>query len=315
MQKISVGVVRGGSDMHDYKKSLSDGSVILRALREHEEYTAFDILIDQKEVWHLDGVPILPVNLMHKIDICISTINQPLDKHGFVERIIESLGIKCVHTPKSALRGYISPMLSSTINSAGVRSSRHIKIDEYHPSLLKTLHNTFSPPYSVSFVNKLGDIKHIFDATNFDDIVDIFSHHIKPEAGEYLIEEYIAGDEWAVTVMPQFRGVKYFTMHPVYKETVYPAFRSNIPKTPGSRDRFANPSVRETLDLYAKLAASVLDIEVPTTFTFRHFPDKKPVLMRIKERHMLHDDSTLLHALKENAIKESDFLKMLIDLK
>lgn len=312
MQVVRVGVIRGGSSNRHYSRSISDGSIILRALREHIEYSAYDILIDKKEVWHLDGVPIVPSQLIHKIDIAISTIDEPLEKNGFVDKIMSSLGIKCIYTPKDSLRGYIPHHIAKEINAAGVRNSKFIQTPEYHNSLLGTIHNTFSPPYTVGFVNKWGDTGYLFDATNLDDVVDIFTYHQKPEDGEYMIEEYVAGDEWAVTVVPDFRGAKYFTLHPVYTETIYPAFRSNIPKTISSRDKFAAPVVRETLDLYARLAASTLDINVPTTFTFRHFPDKKPVLMRVKERHILHNDHTLLNALKENAISESEFIDILL---
>jgi D-alanine-D-alanine ligase-like ATP-grasp enzyme len=313
MQTVCVGVVRGGTDNVDYKKSMSAGSVLLRALREHDEYSSSDILIDKDSVWHLDGVPINPHQLINKIDLCIVTMEKPLDNLGYVESIIRSLGIKCVHNPKSALRGYIPESLRNAIESVGVRITRALEIENPDRDLLKNIHNTFSPPYSLNFVNRLGVVSHIFHASNLNDVVDVFEYHQKPEEGNYLIEEYTPGDEWAVTVMPDFRGVKYYTLHPVYVGSVSPAFKSNLPKNRSAQDKFAAPAVRESLDLYSKLAAAAMPNSVPTTFVFRHLEDRKPVLLRAIEHYLLNDNEMLINAMHESAVTESEFLDLILN--
>lgn len=53
---IRIGVIRGGSNIDGYQKSISDGSIILRALREHDDYSPHDILIDKNEKIYVDGV-------------------------------------------------------------------------------------------------------------------------------------------------------------------------------------------------------------------------------------------------------------------
>jgi len=311
MKKVRVGVVRGGSNKSDYQKSISTGSILLRALREHDDYEPVDILIDQEESWHLDGTPLIPHQLVYKVDLCIVTIEKPL-KGGYVENNIRALGIKCFHNPPAALRGYIPDSLKKVIESIGVRIPNRLELSEFDDKTLRTLHNTFSPPYTINFVNSFGEVNHIFHTSNFDDVIDVFNHHEKPEQGIYVIEEYTPGDEWAVTVVPDFRDVKYYTLSPVYLGSLNPAFRSNIPKNLSSESGFASATVRQSLDLYAKLAAAVLPNNVPTTFVFRHLLDKKPVLTRAIERYYLNDDEMLTSALRESAIPESEFLNLII---
>jgi D-alanine-D-alanine ligase-like ATP-grasp enzyme len=313
MQTVCVGVLRGGTDSVDYQKSMSAGSILLRALREHDEYNPADILIDKNGVWHLDGVPVKPHQLINKIDLCIVTLEKPLENIGYVESVVRSLGINCVHNPKSALRGYIPESLRNAIESVGVRMARSLEVENPDIDFLKNIHNTFSPPYSLNFVNRLGEVSHIFHASNLNDVVDVFDNYQKKEEGNYIIEEYTAGDEWAVTIIPEFRGVKYYTLHPIYIGTTNPAFKSNLPKNRSAQDGFASPVVRESLDLYSKLAAAVMPTNIVTTFIFRHLENKKPVLLRAIEQYMLNDSDILLKAMNESAVSESEFLDIILN--
>jgi hypothetical protein len=253
----------------------------------------------------------VPHQLVYKIDLCIVTIEKPL-KGGYVENSIRALGIKCFHNPPVSLRGYIPDSLKKVIESIGVRIPNRLELNDFDDKTLRTLHNTFSPPYSINFVNSFGEVNHLFHASNFGDVVDVFAHHEKPEQGMYVIEEYVPGDEWAVTVVPDFRDVKYYTLHPVYLGSVYPAFQSNVPKNPSVEEAFASPAIRQSLDLYARLTAGALPNTVPTTFIFRHLPNKKPVLTRAIERYYLNDDAMLITGLRESAVPESEFLNLII---
>ncbi len=313
MQIVRVGVLRGGTNPKDFKKSMSDGAIVLRALREHDNYDAVDVLIDKDEVWYIDGVPVKPSKLIQTVDVCISTIEKPLAIHGNVESIVRSLGVPCIHTPKIALRGYIPDSLAQKIESIGVKSLRRMELDEFSNDVMRNVHQTFSPPYSISFVNGLGEVKHLFHASNMDDLIDVFTYHKKTEPGKYVIEEYVHGDEWAVTVVPDFRDTKYYILHPVYIGSVNPAFRSNLPMHSSVKENFASPQIREALDLYAQLTAGALKSKLPTTFIFRHNLGKKPILTRAMERYILNNDETIQKALRENAISESEFLELLIN--
>lgn len=308
---IRVGVIRGGSNITGYQKSISDGSIILRALREHDDYEPYDILIDRNEVWHLDGLPIMPVDLVSRIDIVISTIIYPLNKNGYVENIIKNFGIKCIHVPNDALRGYIPQSIQDQIKNVGVRLPEFLEINPHDANLPKKIHQKFSPPYTLVSKDNLGYVKHISHVKNITELVDLLNNE-DFEAYKYIIEEYIPGDKWAVTVIPNFRKNLWYTLHPVYLGTIEPAFRSGVKPSRSAQGRFASPLIRESLDLYSKLVSGSINPPVPTTFVFHHMENKKPVLFRIMHRHILTDDEELLSALKESVISEGEYLDRII---
>ena len=65
-----VGVLRGGEGKH-YTSSLQKGGEIISHIFESlsDKYKVFDILIDKDNKWHLNGVPIVPADLLHRVDV------------------------------------------------------------------------------------------------------------------------------------------------------------------------------------------------------------------------------------------------------
>ena len=255
MRTIRVGVIRGGRNSDNYQKSISNGAIILRALREHDDYTGHDILIDKDEVWHLDGVPIVQANLINKIDICISTTDDILEKSGSLSKILKSLGIKHVYPSKESLRGYIPDSLKEQIKSVGVRTPKQLDLDFNDTNLAGQIHKTFSPPYSLIKVDSTGIVSHITHSKNIDELFEVLEKQELDSNQKYILEEYINGEEWAVNIIPNFRDTKFYTLHPVYLNTVNPAFKSNVQISRSAEGRFATPHVHGTLDLYGKLVA------------------------------------------------------------
>ncbi len=313
---MRVGIVRGGSSKYGYQKSMNDGSILLRALKEHIEYEPVDVFIDQSEIWHVDGVPI-PVNkLVHNVDMCINTITNPLQKLGFVETIIKSFGIPCIFAPKESLRGYIPEDLSRKLKSIGIHIPNKSNIDLNDPNAIKNIHLKFSPPYIVNFANPWGQVDTVVNTTKIDELKNAIENHYTGANGKYYSQEFINGDEWAVTVIPNFRDLPWYTLHPIYVQTIAPAFRETAPVSKSAIGQFANPVVRNTLDLYARLVAGNLKTSVPLTMHFVYRDERRPPsLVKIIERHTLDSDESLLHALNENAISHKDFIHMLIQNK
>ncbi len=145
-----------------------------------------------------------------------------------------------------------------------------------------------------------------------DELFALIEKETPNETVSYMIEEYISGDEWSVTVLPNFRDMKWYTLHPIYRGSVRPAFRSNAPDSLSAQGSFAAPKVRESLDLYTKLAAGIINPSTPTTFVFRHVENNKPVLFRIIDRHILEDDPEVLRALEESAVSEGEYLDTIL---
>src|SRR6266568_724181 len=92
--KKRVGVLRGGAG-REYLYSLQRGGDIISHITENlgDEYKTFDILIDKNHIWHFNGIPIVPGDLVNKIDVAWNTT------HPSFSNILESLSIPHVSTP------------------------------------------------------------------------------------------------------------------------------------------------------------------------------------------------------------------------
>src|ERR1035437_3455722 len=87
-KKKRVGVLRGGAGEH-YNSSLKKGGDIILYIFENlaDKYKPVDILVDQDYIWHVNGVPVNPGDLVHKVDIVWNT------SHPSFSNILESLAI------------------------------------------------------------------------------------------------------------------------------------------------------------------------------------------------------------------------------
>ncbi|MBY0376689.1 hypothetical protein K2P96_01820 [Patescibacteria group bacterium] len=65
-----VGILRGGAS-ENYENSIRRGGEVLSyfATNLSEKYKPVDILIDRDGVWHMGGLPIMPSDLIHKVDV------------------------------------------------------------------------------------------------------------------------------------------------------------------------------------------------------------------------------------------------------
>ncbi len=72
--KKRVGIVRGGTG-DQYTFSLRKGGDIISHISENlgDKYKTVDILVDREGVWHVNGVKVLPADLVHKVDVVWNT--------------------------------------------------------------------------------------------------------------------------------------------------------------------------------------------------------------------------------------------------
>ena len=78
MEKKRVGILRGGMG-NQYTSSIRKGGDIISHIFENlsEKYKVVDILIDKEGVWHLNGIPTKPADLVRKIDVVWDTSEHP----------------------------------------------------------------------------------------------------------------------------------------------------------------------------------------------------------------------------------------------
>ena len=187
-----VGVLRGGAGKH-YVSSLQKGGDIISCIFENlaDKYKTFDILVDKEGIWHLNGKPILPAGLVHKIDIVWNTAG-----HDF-SNILNSLSIPHISAGSfsSALREN-KDFLREHIKKIGVLMPRYI----YSPKDAKEVFEKFSNPWIVKVSNDAKVIK------TFGELAEAISGK-----NNVVVEEFITGKIATVHSVPHFRGQDFYT--------------------------------------------------------------------------------------------------------
>jgi len=187
-----IGVLRGGAGKH-YASSLQKGGEIISCIFENlaDKYKTFDILVDKDNKWHLNGKPVLPSDLVHKIDVVWNTAG-----HNF-SNILNSLSIPHISAGSfsSALREN-KDFLREHIKKIGVSMPRYI----YSPKSAKEVFEKFSNPWIVKVSNDAKVIK------TFDELAEAISGK-----SNVVVEEFITGKIATVHSVPHFRGQDFYT--------------------------------------------------------------------------------------------------------
>ncbi len=187
-----IGILRGGTG-HHYKDSLKKGGDIIFYISENlaDKYKPVDILIDEKNVWHMNGVPILPADLMHKIDVAWNTV------HPSVSVILENLSIPHVggNSFPHALENS-RDMLRKHMAQIGVSMPRSILL----PKSAREILEKFPAPW------KVGDKL----AGTFPELAELIENN-----KNILVEEFIAGRVLSMHSILGFRGEDIYIFPPV----------------------------------------------------------------------------------------------------
>ena len=205
-----VGILRGGAG-NDYESSLRKGGEIILYIHENlsDKWKAVDILIDKNGIWHINGVPISPADLFHKVDVVWNL------SHPSFSNILHSLSISNVSdgTFLGALQNS-REMLREHMKQIGVQMPRSIVLPVYQKDFdglreryaikkAKEVHKKFSSPWVVkSFTNDSNMAIHL--AKTFPELVDAIEDGVKHEKS-ILVEEFIAGKVASVHSVPEFR--------------------------------------------------------------------------------------------------------------
>jgi D-alanine-D-alanine ligase-like ATP-grasp enzyme len=187
-----VGVLRGGAGKH-YASSLQKGGEVISCIFENlaDKYKTFDILVDRDNVWHLNGVPIIPADLFHKVDIVWNT------SHSNFSNVLESLSI-----PHISVGAFSSGLQSSKdflrehIKGIGLQMPRCV----VSPKNAREVLEKFSGPWIVKVSSE------IMVAKNFNELAEAIGGR-----DNVMVEEFIAGKVASVHSVPDFRGEKVYT--------------------------------------------------------------------------------------------------------
>jgi D-alanine-D-alanine ligase len=106
MSKIRVAILRGGPS-HEHDASIESGANLLKQMRmglnnglnynrgfsrgtgSRDEYVATDVFIDREGVWHIDGVPKKPVDVVNQFDVLWNALHGQYGEDGRVQNVLD----------------------------------------------------------------------------------------------------------------------------------------------------------------------------------------------------------------------------------
>src|SRR3989344_1986345 len=214
--KIRVGVLRGGDEEY-YQYSIRKGGEIILYFHDNlsHKYRPIDILIDKEGVWHAKGMPIMPAELLHKVDVVWNL------SHQRFSNILESFSIPVIGVPPFApFFRNSKEILSENMKKIGIRMPRRIVLplyqqdfdgpeDKYAVKKAKEVFQKFSSPWIVkSFTPDKNMGIHL--AKTFPELVGAIEDGVRHEKS-IVVEEFVAGKVATVHSVPGFRGQEIYT--------------------------------------------------------------------------------------------------------
>lgn len=208
--KVRVGILRGGIG-EDYTESLRDGGDYISHILENlsDTYTPVDILVDRDGLWHAKGMPILPVDLVHKVDLVWNL------SHPSFSNILESFSVPHIGVPPfSSFVKNSRAMLEEHMKAIGVKMPRHIvfpayqkdfdgEVNIYATKKAKAVFEKFSSPWIVkSLVPSVDSGIHV--AKTFPQLIDAIADMVKHNKS-ILVEELIDGPTASTHSIKGFR--------------------------------------------------------------------------------------------------------------
>ncbi len=209
--KKRIGILRGGMG-EGYTSSLKKGGEIISHITENlaDKYKTIDILVDRDGVWHLNGVPVQPAEVMHKVDVVWNTADPR------VSMILDNFSIPNIGTSSFyATLENSREMLRAHMKKLDVDMPRAVVLPVYQKDFdgerskyaikkAKEVHEKFGAPWIVkSFTPDANMGIHL--AKTFDELVGAIEDGAKHEKS-ILVEEFIAGKVASIHSVPEFRN-------------------------------------------------------------------------------------------------------------
>ncbi len=217
--KKLVGIIRGGKG-ENYETSLKKGGDIIAYLNQHlsHKYKPVDILIDRDGVWHVNGLPIKPADLKHKINVAWNTA------HPEHSRDLENLLIPHVGNSQfSEALGRSREMLRYHMKKLGVKMPRTMILPQYQEDFdgprerysikkAKEVHQKFHAPWIIKSLNP-DKTMGIHVAKTFPALVDGIEDGLNHNQS-MTVEEFVDGIPTSVHSVPDFRGADIYIFPP-----------------------------------------------------------------------------------------------------
>ncbi len=208
--KIRIGIIRTNHD--DREHAFNQANSFFTYIEDNlfHKYKAVDIFVDKNNVWHYKGVPILPMDLEHKIDIIWN------EYHGDLYQTIKSLGIPHIDfNPFSSLLKQNKTLLQEHLSKINISIPRHIIISGYQKDIDQDI-DYFALKKGKEIFEKFGSpwlIKSLTDEKNepihviktFPELIQIIKKYSLAEKS-ILVEELISGRKIETHTIPNFKN-------------------------------------------------------------------------------------------------------------
>ena len=215
--KKRVGILRGGNK-EQYTNSLRLGGELILHIRENlaDKWKPVDILIDTDGIWHADGLPIKPVELVNKVDLIWNT------SHPNFSIILKSFDIPNIGVDAfSFILSENRSILQESMKEIGVKMPRHFVIPAYQIDfdgtyekfILKKaheVHEKFSPPWIIKSLTNDSDIG-IHIAKTYPELIDALADIVNHDKS-ILVEELISGKDVSIHSISGFRGQEIYNL-------------------------------------------------------------------------------------------------------
>lgn len=215
MHTTVVGVLRGGPSS-EHEVSLRSGHNMIASLAD-EKYAVRDIYIDKQGIWHERGLPILPGDILPRLDVAIIALHGAYGQDGEVQKVLELFNIpytgansyhsfnashKVLAKERAKLMGVKTPSYRLVEELADAESVAYDVVRNFHqPVIIKPVASGSS--VGVSLVS------------GFKPIQDAIAALFLEGASGVLIEERIVGTEATVGVVEGLRGEELYVLPPV----------------------------------------------------------------------------------------------------
>jgi D-alanine-D-alanine ligase-like ATP-grasp enzyme len=196
MEIKRVGILRGGTGI-EHASSVRKGGDIISHIFENlsDKYKTVDVFIDRKGIWHLNGIPIKPIDLVHKVDIVWNTSEDPSFSIVLDSFSIPNIGNRYF----SKVLENNNDMLRKHMKEIGVQMPRLI----IFPKNAREVFEKFSAPWIVKINNEIKLVKTFYE----------LAETIKNK-NDVIVEEFIVGKPSTVHSISGFRGEDIYVLPP-----------------------------------------------------------------------------------------------------
>ncbi|MBS3904642.1 MAG: hypothetical protein KGZ39_04895 [Simkania sp.] len=206
-----IGVLRGGGGGF-HARSLEEGGNFITYVIEnlYPKWKPVDIYVDENEVWHVSGLPVLPTLLPQKVDVVWNTIpakyNQLLNDLN-LPQVGQSAFASLLTNNKEAFSNFANQNNIQTLRKVVFpvyQADFDGNQEEYILTKAREVWKKFSPPWVVRAYNTDRNVG-MRVAKTFPDLITAITEMVL-HGDSILVEELVLGKAVSTHSVPGFRG-------------------------------------------------------------------------------------------------------------